>query len=68
MWFENFIETIAMIFFQFNPMEQLMSVFPAASKQHLPEPWSTLMDDSVCIIQFDFVINDIQLLNDRRGS
>lgn len=29
----------------FKPMEQLMSVFPAASKQHLPKPWADLMDD-----------------------
>lgn len=29
----------------FKPMEQLMSVFPAASKQHLPSVWGDLMDD-----------------------
>jgi len=29
----------------FCPMEQLMSVFPAASKQFLPPSWQTLMDD-----------------------
>ncbi|CAI2324874.1 unnamed protein product [Caenorhabditis sp. 36 PRJEB53466] len=27
----------------FNPLEQLMSVFPAASKQHLPVEWQKLM-------------------------
>lgn len=29
----------------FKPLEQLMSVFPAASRQHLPEPWQKLMVD-----------------------
>ncbi|KAK5965749.1 CCHC-type domain-containing protein [Trichostrongylus colubriformis] len=29
----------------FKPLEQLMSVFPAASKQHLPLPWQKLMTD-----------------------
>jgi len=29
----------------FRPLEQLMSVFPAASKQFLPPSWQTLMDD-----------------------
>ncbi|KAK7103968.1 5'-3' exoribonuclease 2-like [Littorina saxatilis] len=29
----------------FQPMEQLMSVFPAASKKHLPPTWQTLMYD-----------------------
>lgn len=29
----------------FKPMEQLMSVFPAASKQHLPPAFGDLMDD-----------------------
>ncbi|GBL98516.1 5'-3' exoribonuclease 2 [Araneus ventricosus] len=27
----------------FKPLEQLMAVFPAASKQHVPEPWGDLM-------------------------
>ncbi|XP_064599809.1 5'-3' exoribonuclease 2-like, partial [Liolophura sinensis] len=29
----------------FKPLEQLMSVFPAASKQHLPLTWQRLMED-----------------------
>uniref|UniRef100_T1J5Z8 5'-3' exoribonuclease n=1 Tax=Strigamia maritima TaxID=126957 RepID=T1J5Z8_STRMM len=29
----------------FKPLEQLMGVFPAASKQHIPEPWGELMTD-----------------------
>ncbi|GIX77270.1 5'-3' exoribonuclease 2 [Caerostris extrusa] len=29
----------------FNPLEQLMAVFPAASKQHVPAPWGDLMSD-----------------------
>jgi len=29
----------------FRPLEQLMGVFPAASKQFLPPSWQTLMDD-----------------------
>ncbi|XP_064112535.1 5'-3' exoribonuclease 2 homolog [Macrobrachium nipponense] len=27
----------------FNPLEQLMGVFPAASRSHVPEPWGELM-------------------------
>jgi 5'-3' exoribonuclease 2 len=27
----------------FKPLEQLMSVFPAASRQHVPDPWGELM-------------------------
>ncbi|KAJ9576834.1 hypothetical protein L9F63_006608, partial [Diploptera punctata] len=27
----------------FRPLEQLMGVFPAASKSHVPEPWGALM-------------------------
>lgn len=38
-----------MLFIQIKPMEQLMSVFPAASKQHLPQTWGDLMDDPVSI-------------------
>lgn len=33
--------------FQFNPLEQLMGVFPAASCRHIPKPWAELMLDSV---------------------
>ena len=29
----------------FKPLEQLMSVFPAASRQHVPDPWGELMID-----------------------
>ncbi|XP_037086044.1 5'-3' exoribonuclease 2-like [Pollicipes pollicipes] len=29
----------------FKPLEQLMSVFPAASRSHVPEPWGELMMD-----------------------
>ena len=29
----------------FKPLEQLMSVFPAASRSHVPEPWAELMID-----------------------
>lgn len=32
---------------QFKPMEQLMSVFPAASGKFLPETWRELMTDIV---------------------
>ncbi|CAJ0576149.1 unnamed protein product, partial [Mesorhabditis spiculigera] len=45
----------------FKPLEQLMSVFPAASKQHLPEKWQLLMtEDDSPIIDFypiDFSID-----------
>jgi 5'-3' exonuclease len=46
---------------QFFPMEQLMSVFPAASRSHVPEPWGTLMYDPVSPLpystrQFEFCI------------
>ncbi|XP_011881333.1 PREDICTED: 5'-3' exoribonuclease 2 homolog [Vollenhovia emeryi] len=29
----------------FRPLEQLMGVFPAASRKHVPEPWAKLMMD-----------------------
>ncbi|XP_050434790.1 5'-3' exoribonuclease 2 homolog isoform X2 [Adelges cooleyi] len=29
----------------FRPLEQLMSVFPAASSKHVPQPWAILMSD-----------------------
>ena len=32
---------------QFRPLEQLMGVFPAASKKHLPVTWQRLMCDPV---------------------
>lgn len=31
----------------FRPLEQLMSVFPAASSKHVPQPWAKLMHDPV---------------------
>jgi 5'-3' exoribonuclease 2 len=39
--------TGCIIFFQFKPLEQLMGVFPAASKKHIPLTWQTLMFDPV---------------------
>ncbi|KAL3228858.1 hypothetical protein MRX96_023759 [Rhipicephalus microplus] len=44
----------------FKPMEQLMSVFPAASKQHLPLPWADLMDDPDSPI-IDFYPTDFKI-------
>lgn len=44
----------------FKPMEQLMSVFPAASKQHLPTPWGNLMDDPESPI-IDFYPTDFKI-------
>ncbi|XP_074643566.1 5'-3' exoribonuclease 2-like [Tubulanus polymorphus] len=45
----------------FKPLEQLMGVFPAASKKHLPLTWQTLMEyeDSEIIDQYptDFKID-----------
>lgn len=38
------------IFVQFRPLEQLMSVFPAASSKHVPQPWAILMSDPVIIL------------------
>lgn len=34
-----------MFHFQFKPLEQLMGVFPAGSKQHVPPTWQDLMTD-----------------------
>jgi 5'-3' exonuclease len=36
--------------FQFTPNEQLMSVFPAASKSHVPEAYAVLMYSEVFIL------------------
>lgn len=44
----------------FKPMEQLMSVFPAASKQHLPTPWAELMVDPESPI-IDFYPDDFKI-------
>lgn len=45
----NFILKIANFFVQFRPLEQLMGVFPAASKKHLPVTWQRLMCDPVSL-------------------
>ncbi|XP_070063648.1 5'-3' exoribonuclease 2 homolog isoform X2 [Drosophila virilis] len=44
----------------FNPLEQLMGVFPAASSSHVPEPWAQLMSrpDSTII---DFYPDDFKI-------
>ena len=37
----------------FKPLEQLMGVFPAASRSHVPRPWGELMlDPESTIIDF----------------
>jgi 5'-3' exoribonuclease 2 len=46
---------------QFKPLEQLMGVFPAASRSHVPEPWGTLMYDPVSIV---ILMDDEQLFLD----
>ncbi|KFM64852.1 5'-3' exoribonuclease 2, partial [Stegodyphus mimosarum] len=44
----------------FKPLEQLMAVFPAASKQHVPEPWGELMTDPESPI-IDFYPTDFKV-------
>ncbi|GFS82869.1 5'-3' exoribonuclease 2 [Nephila pilipes] len=44
----------------FNPLEQLMAVFPAASKQHVPTPWGELMEDPDSPI-IDFYPTDFKI-------
>ncbi|KAK0423920.1 hypothetical protein QR680_008406 [Steinernema hermaphroditum] len=44
----------------FKPLEQLMCVFPAASRKHIPEPWHYLMTDTESPI-IDFYPNDFQI-------
>ncbi|KAF5308626.1 hypothetical protein FQR65_LT18023 [Abscondita terminalis] len=44
----------------FKPFEQLMCVFPAASRQHVPEPWSELMTDPNSSI-IDFYPEDFKI-------
>lgn len=44
----------------FKPLEQLMGVFPAASKQHLPESWGKLMEDPESPI-IDFYPDDFKI-------
>ena len=40
--------------FQFKPLEQLMSVFPAASGKFLPPTWRELMSSPVSYMLFIF--------------
>lgn len=44
----------------FNPLEQLMGVFPAASSSHVPEPWGKLMSDPESEI-IDFYPEDFKI-------
>ncbi|XP_055848114.1 5'-3' exoribonuclease 2 homolog [Episyrphus balteatus] len=44
----------------FNPLEQLMGVFPAASSSHVPAPWATLMSDPKSTI-IDFYPEDFKI-------
>ncbi|XP_061394809.1 5'-3' exoribonuclease 2 homolog [Musca vetustissima] len=44
----------------FNPLEQLMGVFPAASSSHVPKPWATLMHDPQSDI-IDFYPEDFKI-------
>ncbi|XP_030745155.1 5'-3' exoribonuclease 2 homolog [Sitophilus oryzae] len=44
----------------FNPLEQLMGVFPAASSKHVPEPWAKLMSDTESDI-IDFYPEDFKI-------
>ncbi len=52
----------------FNPFEQLMAVFPAASKKHVPEQWQILMTDPNSPI-IDFYPEDFAVdLNGKKQS
>lgn len=44
----------------FNPLEQLMGVFPAASSSHVPEPWADLMSNPDSPI-IDFYPEDFKI-------
>lgn len=44
----------------FNPLEQLMGVFPAASSSHVPAPWAKLMSDPKSPI-IDFYPEDFKI-------
>ncbi|GLV43464.1 Rat1 5'-3' exoribonuclease [Carabus blaptoides fortunei] len=44
----------------FRPLEQLMSVFPAASRKHVPEPWGELMMEEMSKI-IDFYPDDFKI-------
>ncbi|CAG2106329.1 unnamed protein product [Medioppia subpectinata] len=52
----------------FNPLEQLMSVFPAASSQNLPPTWRRLMSDQQSSI-IDFYPNTFKIdLNGKKAA
>ena len=52
----------------FNPLEQLMSVFPAASSQNLPPTWRQLMSDPKSPI-IDFYPNTFKIdLNGKKAA
>uniref|UniRef100_A0A336MUE1 5'-3' exoribonuclease n=1 Tax=Culicoides sonorensis TaxID=179676 RepID=A0A336MUE1_CULSO len=44
----------------FKPLEQLMGVFPAASKKHIPDVFAELMDDPKSVI-IDFYPEDFKI-------
>ncbi|KAE9551299.1 hypothetical protein FO519_005479 [Halicephalobus sp. NKZ332] len=44
----------------FNPLEQLMAVFPAASRAHIPTAWHSLMTESNSPL-FDFYPEDFKI-------
>ncbi len=44
----------------FKPLEQLMGVFPAASRSHVPKPWAELMTDPEASI-IDFYPEDFKI-------
>lgn len=44
----------------FNPLEQLMGVFPAGSRDHVPRPWGELMLDPDSDI-IDFYPEDFKI-------
>jgi 5'-3' exoribonuclease 2 len=50
----------------FNPLEQLMAVFPAASRAHIPEAWRALMTEADSPL-FEFYPPDFEIdLNGKR--
>jgi 5'-3' exoribonuclease 2 len=52
----------------FRPFEQLMAVFPAASRSHVPEPWQKLMTNKESVI-IDFYPEDFQIdLNGKKQA
>uniref|UniRef100_A0A6B2E417 5'-3' exoribonuclease n=1 Tax=Phlebotomus kandelakii TaxID=1109342 RepID=A0A6B2E417_9DIPT len=44
----------------FQPLQQLMGVFPAASSSHIPDPWAVLMSDPKSTI-IDFYPEDFKI-------